>query len=168
MRSLSGNARKNHEVRPPIVADFNQREPAARTSAAFSTMRKQPGFRQTIEIGFQRNCSFQNMARCTKTIASDPCHLNWAAAVAGWMHATEKNFVGVKVADPGDQLLVEQNRFHGAAMREKDRFELGATNIERVRTDAASLQKLIHILDQLDLAKFSVDRRTRAGGCSRI
>jgi len=68
----------------------------------------------------------------------------------------EKNFVGVKVADPGDQLLVEQNRFHCAAMHSEDRFELGPTDIERVRTDAASLQKLIHILGQLDLAKFSL------------
>ena len=41
-------------------------------------------------------------------------------------------------------------------MHSEDRFELGATDIERVRTDAASLQKLIHILDQLDLAKFSL------------
>src|SRR5439155_27356843 len=66
----------------------------------------------------------------------------------------KKNFVCVKIADPGDQLLVEQNRFHCAAMRSKDRYEFGETDVERVRTDAASLQKLIHILDQLDLAKF--------------
>src|SRR5207245_8762997 len=71
------------------------------------------------------------------------------------MHAsTEKNFIRVKVADPGNQLLVEQDRFHGAAMHSEDRFEFGETDVERIRTDAASLQKLIHILDQLDLAKF--------------
>src|SRR5258708_18413355 len=39
-------------------------------------------------------------------------------------------------------------------MRSKDRFEFGETDIERVRTDAAFLQELIHILGQLDLAKF--------------
>jgi hypothetical protein len=73
------------------------------------------------------------------------------------VHAcAEKNFVGVKVADPGDQLLVEQNRFHCTAMHSEDRFELGEIDVERVRTDAASLQELIHILDQLDLAKFSL------------
>src|SRR4029453_17585320 len=73
------------------------------------------------------------------------------------MHAcTKKNFIGVKIADAGDQLLVEQNCFHAAAMRSKNAFEFRETEIERVRTDAASLQKFIRILDQLDLTKFSL------------
>ena len=71
------------------------------------------------------------------------------------MHAcTEKNFVGVKVADPSDQLLVEQDRFHCAAVYSQDRLEFGETDFECVGAKAACFQKFIHILDQLDLAKF--------------
>ncbi len=95
------------------------------------------------------------MARCTKQ--PPQILVTYTGRCSGRVHAcAEKNFVGVKVADPGDQLLVEQNRFHGAAVFSEHRFELGEIDVERVRTDAASLQKLIHILDQLDLAKFSL------------
>ena len=73
------------------------------------------------------------------------------------MHAcAEKNFVCVKVADPGDQLLVQQDRFHRAAVFSKNCLELRETNFERVGAKAARLQKFIHILDQLDLAKFAL------------
>ena len=118
-------------------------------------MRKQPRFRQTIEIGFQRDRFLQHVAHCTK----QPGQILVAQSgrLSGRVHAcAEKNFVRVKVPDPGDQLLVEQNRFHGAAVFSEDRFELGEIDVERVRTDAASLQKLSHILDQFDLAKFSL------------
>ena len=118
-------------------------------------MRKQPGFRQTIEIGFQRNRFLQHIAHCTK----QPGQILVAQSgrFSGRVHAcTEKNFVCVKVADPGDQLLVQQDRFHRAAVFSKNRFELRRDNSERVGTKAASLQKFIDILDQLDLAKFSL------------
>jgi hypothetical protein len=36
----------------------------------------------------------------------------------------------------------------------KNYLELGESNFERVGADAACLQKFIHVLDQLDLAKF--------------
>jgi len=65
----------------------------------------------------------------------------------------EKNFIGVKVANPGDQPLVQQNRFHGAAMFSNNWLELRKTNSEGVRAKAACLQKFTHIFDQLDLAK---------------
>jgi hypothetical protein len=66
----------------------------------------------------------------------------------------EKKFVCVKIADPGDQLLVQQDRFHGAAVFSNNGLELREANVERVGAKAACLQKFIHILDQLDLAEF--------------
>jgi len=115
-------------------------------------MRQQPGFRQTIEIGFQRNGSFQNIAHCTK----QPGQILVAQSdrFSGRVRAcAEKNFICVKVADAGDQLLVQQDRFHCAAVFSKNCLELRETNFERVRAEAAFLQKFSHILDQLDLAK---------------
>lgn len=116
-------------------------------------MRKQPGFGQTIVIGFQRNRFLQNMARCTK----QPPQIIAAQSgrFRGRVHACpEKDFICVKVADPGDQLLVQQDRFDSAAVLSNNGFELRETNCERVRAKAACLQKLIHILDQFDLAEF--------------
>src|SRR5207237_283275 len=49
-----------------------------------------------------------------------------------------------------------QNRFHRAATVSNNCLELRKTNLKRVRTDVARLQKLIHIFDQLDLAKFAL------------
>ena len=68
----------------------------------------------------------------------------------------EKNFVCVKVADAGDQLLVQQDRFHRAAVFSKNCLELRETNSERVGAKAARLQKFIDVLYQLDLAKFAL------------
>ncbi len=79
------------------------------------------------------------------------------AGLSRRVHAcAEKNFIGVKVADPGDQLLVEQNRFHGAAVFSQDRFELQETDVERIGTDAAVPQKFIDIPAQPDLAKLAL------------
>jgi hypothetical protein len=81
------------------------------------------------------------------------------------MHpGAEKNFIGVKVPDAGDQLLVEQNRLHCAAVFAKDRFKLREINFERVRTKGTCSQKIFDILDQLDLAKFPliVERQATA------
>ena len=129
-------------------------------------MRKQPGFRQTIEIGFQRNRFLQHMAHCTK----QPLQILVAQSgrFSGRVHAcAEKNFVCVKVADPGDQLLVQQDRFHRAAVFSNNCLELRETNFERVGAKAACLQKFIHILDQLDLAKFPLIVERQAGSCPR-
>ncbi len=115
-------------------------------------MRKQPGFRQPIEIGFQRNGSFQNMACCTKQ--PPQILITQSGRFSGRAHpCAEKNFICVKVADPGDQLLVQQDRFHRAAVFSNNCLELRETNFERVGPKAALLQKFIHVLDQLDLAK---------------
>src|ERR1700757_491329 len=71
------------------------------------------------------------------------------------MHGrAEKNLIGVKVTDPGDQPLVQQDRFHCAVVFSNDCSELRDTNLQRVGTEAACLQKFIYILDQLDLAEF--------------
>src|SRR5215469_16376502 len=70
--------------------------------------------------------------------------------------AVKKDFIGVKVADPGDQLLIEQNRFHRAAVFFKNCLKLPEPNFKRVRAKAACSQKLVDIFDQLDLAKFSL------------
>jgi hypothetical protein len=59
----------------------------------------------------------------------------------------EKNFICVKVADPGDQLLVEQDRFYCAEVFSNNCLELRETNFERVRAKATSFQKFIQILD---------------------
>ena len=129
-------------------------------------MRKQPGFRQTIEIGFQRNRFLQHMAHCTK----QPRQILVAQSgrFSGRVHAcAEKNFVCVKVADPGDQLLVQQDRFHCAAVFSENCLELRETNFERVGAKAACLQKFIHILDQLDLAKFPLIVERQAGSYPR-
>ena len=59
----------------------------------------------------------------------------------------EKNFIRINVSDPGDQLLVEQNRFHCSPMIDKNFLELGEADVERVWAEAAFFQKLIDILD---------------------
>ena len=86
-------------------------------------MRKQPGFWQTIEIGLQRNRFRQHRARCAK---QPPQILApHSGRFRGRVHAcSEENFVRVKVADPGDQLLVQQDRFHRATVFSKNCFEL--------------------------------------------
>ena len=106
------------------------------------------------------------MAHCTK----QPLQILVAQSgrFSGRVHAcTEKNFICVKVADPGDQLLVQQDRFHRAAVFSKNCLELRETNFERVGAKAACLQKFIHILDQLDLAKFPLIVERQAGSYPR-
>src|SRR6266403_832876 len=68
----------------------------------------------------------------------------------------EKNFICINVSDPGDQFLVEQNRFHRAPMFSQDLFELRDANVERVRAEATFPQIFIQILDQADLAEFAL------------
>ena len=86
-------------------------------------MRQQPGFRQTIEIGLQRNRFLKHIAGCVKQ--SPQILAAHSGRFRGGVHAcSEKNFVRVKVADPGDQLLVQQDRFDRAAVLSKNCFEL--------------------------------------------
>src|SRR5439155_26834925 len=85
--------------------------------------------------------------------ASDPCRSTWPLKWPG-ASVRGKNFIGVKVANSGDQLLVEQDRFHCAAVFSNNCLELRKTNSEGVRAKAACLQKFTHIFDQLDLANF--------------
>ena len=59
----------------------------------------------------------------------------------------EKNFIRINVSDPGDQLLVEQNRFQCSPMIDENSLELGEADVERVWAEAAFFQKLIDILD---------------------
>ena len=118
-------------------------------------MRKQPGFWQTIEIGLQRNRFRQHIARCVKQ--PPQILVAHSGRFRGRVHAcSKKNFICVKVADPGDQLLVQQDRFHRAAVFSKNCLELRETNSERVGAKAACLQKFIDVPYQLDLAKFSL------------
>src|SRR5260370_25869924 len=68
----------------------------------------------------------------------------------------EKNLVGIDVSDSGDQLLVEQNRFHRATMFSKDLFELPESNVERVQAQCVLFQEFIDILQQSDLAELAL------------
>ena len=93
------------------------------------------------------------MARCVKQ--SPQILVAQSRRFSGRVHVCpEKNFICVKVADSSDQLLVQQDRFHRAAMFSNNCLELRETNFQRVGAKATCLQKFIHILDQLDLAKF--------------
>ena len=95
-------------------------------------MRQQPRFRQPIEIGFQRNRFLQHMARCT--IQAAQILVVQSARFSGRVHTcAEKNFVRVKIADPSNQLLVQQDRFHCATVFSNYCLELEETNFERVR-----------------------------------
>src|SRR5437879_13581112 len=76
----------------------------------------------------------------------------------------EKNFIRINVSDPGDQLLVEQNRFHRATMFSEDLFELRETDVERVRTQCALFQEFIEIFHQSDLAKLALILECEAVG----
>ena len=58
---------------------------------------------------------------------------------------SEKNFIGIKVADPGDQSLVQQNRFHSAVMFFENCLELREVNFERIGAKATRLQEFIYI-----------------------
>src|SRR6476660_7027177 len=113
------------------------------------------------------------MANCTKQPGQ--IFVAQSCRFSSRVHAcAKKNFVCIKVADPGNQLLVKQNCFHCAAVFSSNCLELRETNFERVGAKAACLQKFIHILDQLDLAKFSliverepaVVRETKNHSCS--
>ena len=95
------------------------------------------------------------MAHCTKQthqiLVARSCRFS------GGVHAcAKKNFVCVKVADSGDQLLVQQDRFHCAAVISNNCLELREANVKRVGTKAAFLQKFIDVLYQFDLAKFAL------------
>src|SRR6266566_5592714 len=68
----------------------------------------------------------------------------------------EKNLVGIDISDAGDQLLVEQNRFHRATMFSEDFSELREGDVERVRAQGALFQKFVYILDQPDLTEFAL------------
>src|SRR5205085_6567297 len=73
------------------------------------------------------------------------------------IHAdAEKNFIRVNVADASDQLLIHQDRFHGAATLPQDFFEFRNIEIERIWAECSLFQKLIHILDQSDLAQLAL------------
>jgi hypothetical protein len=68
----------------------------------------------------------------------------------------EENFICINVADPSDQFLVEQDRFHYTTMFFQDLFELRDANVERIRTQATFPQVFIYILNQADLAEFAL------------
>src|ERR1700692_3059107 len=68
----------------------------------------------------------------------------------------EENFICINVADPSDQFLVEQDRFHCTTMFFQDLFELRDANVERVRTEATFPQVFIYILGQPNLAEFAL------------
>ena len=73
------------------------------------------------------------------------------------MHtAAEKNFVGVDIADAGNQFLVEQDRFYGATTLTEYLFEFRKIDIERVRSESAPFYKLADIFQQSDLTKHAL------------
>src|SRR6478736_6313364 len=73
------------------------------------------------------------------------------------MHAcAEKNFVCVKVADAGDQLLIQQDRFHRAAVFSENCLEVRKANFARVGSKSACLQKFGHVAYQADLPKLAL------------
>src|SRR5437588_8155145 len=76
----------------------------------------------------------------------------------------EKNFICINVSDPGNQLLVEQNRFHCTPMRSQGLAELREADVERVRTEATFPQVFIYILNQADLAEFALILECEAMG----
>src|SRR5438132_950575 len=76
----------------------------------------------------------------------------------------EKNFICINVSDPGNQLLVEQNRFHCTPMRSQELAELREADVERVRTEATFPQVFIYILNQADLAEFALILECKAVG----
>ena len=95
------------------------------------------------------------MARCTKQ--PPQILVTQSGRFSGRVHpCAEKNFICVKVADPGDQLLVQQDRFHCAAVFSNNCLELREINFERVGAKAACFQKFIYVLDQLDFAEFAL------------
>ena len=63
----------------------------------------------------------------------------------------EKNFVGINVANAGDDLLVHQDRFKRTAMFGERALKLCKIKIERVRAERALFQKLIDVFDKSDL-----------------
>src|SRR6266542_5966633 len=76
----------------------------------------------------------------------------------------EKNFICINVSDPGNQLLVEQNRFHCTPMRSQQLSESREADVERVRAEATFPQVFIYILDQPDLAEFALILECKAMG----
>ena len=62
----------------------------------------------------------------------------------------EKNFIRVKIADPGNQLLIQQDCFHGAATFSENCSEPCGVKLQRIRANAACLPSLRFF----DLAKF--------------
>ena len=68
----------------------------------------------------------------------------------------EKNFIGVNVSNARDQLLVEQNGFHRAAMFSENISELRETDVERVWAESAFVEKFVHILDQPDFPELAL------------
>src|SRR5207249_5794602 len=78
----------------------------------------------------------------------------------------EQNFIGVNVSDPGNQLLVKQNRFHCTPMRSQELSELREADVERVRTEATFPQVFIYVRDQPDLAEFALILECKAVGIS--
>src|SRR5436309_4641299 len=128
---------------------------APRAFAAFSATRQQPRFWHKIRVGFRLDRLFQNVAHGAEEFRNrflfesrdlrrrvNPC--------------AEENFVGIDVSDARDQLLVEQNRFHRAAMFCKDFSELPKTDVKRVRAQGALFQKIVYIFDQPNLAEFAL------------
>ena len=87
---------------------------------------------------------FQYVPHCTEEVPS--VFVAETRDLRGRMNAgMEKNFVGVNVADAGNQSLVHQDRFHGAAMSRQLRFEFRNIDIERIWPKRALSQELIDI-----------------------
>src|SRR6266536_3351189 len=76
----------------------------------------------------------------------------------------EKNFICINVSDPGNHLLVEQNRFHCTPMRSQELSELREADVERVRAEATFPQVFIYVRDQPDLAEFALILECKAVG----
>src|SRR5438093_10767371 len=99
-------------------------------------MWQQPWFRHTIHISLGLDRLFQNVARGAEEFRNR--FLFESRNLRRRMNAcAEKNLVGIDISDARDQFLVKQNRFHCATMFGKDLSELRATDVERVRAEAA-------------------------------
>ena len=96
-------------------------------------MGQQPRFRHLI---LRLDRLFQNVAHGAKEFCQ-----RLVVEVGDFgrrMHpGVEKNFVGVNVPNPCDQLLIHQNRFHRAAMFCEHLFEFHKIEIERIRAQYA-------------------------------
>ena len=108
-------------------------------------MRQQPRLGHQVHISFRLDRLLQNVARGAEEFRN--CFLFQGRSFRRRMNAgAEQNFIGVDVPDPGDQFLVEQNRFHRAAMFCENVFEFRKIDTGPIRAEATSFQKLIDIL----------------------